>query len=180
MPRSTCALACAAIAVLFTALAPRHADAADVYVPAGADLQAALNAAQAGDTILLAPGATYVGNFKLPAHAGDRYITVRTAPTGDLLPQPGTRITPDYSRYLAHLTSITSLPVIRTLSGASYWRLQLLELGPASVASATVLDLGDGSTAQDLLSEVPFFDAGSCAAENRPLVPQSRGPPALS
>ena len=30
------------------------------------------------------------------------------------------------------------------------------------------------------LSEVPFFDAGSCAAENRPLVPQSRGPPALS
>ena len=30
------------------------------------------------------------------------------------------------------------------------------------------------------LSEVPFFDAGSRAAENRPLVPQSRGPPALS
>jgi hypothetical protein len=156
MPWSKCAFACtAAFAFLVLALAPRAADAADIYVPAGADLQAALNAAQGGDTILLQPGASYVGNFKLPAHAGDRYITVRTAPTGDLLPPSGTRITPDYSRYLAHLTSTTSLPVVRTLSGASYWRLQLLELGPASVASATVLDLGDGSAAQNLPSQVP-------------------------
>ena len=156
MPRSKCVLACtAAFAVLFIAVAPQRADAADIYVPAGADLQAVLTAAQAGDTILLEPGASYIGNFKLPAHPGDGYVTVRTAPTGDLLPPPGTRITPDYSRYLAHLTSANSLPVIRTLSGAAYWRLQLLELGPAAVASATILDLGDGSSAQNLPSEVP-------------------------
>lgn len=30
------------------------------------------------------------------------------------------------------------------------------------------------------LSEVAFFDTGSRAAENRPLVPQSRGPPIRS
>ena len=43
-----------------------QAGAATIDVPAGGDLQGALNAAQPGDVIALAPGATYVGNFVLP------------------------------------------------------------------------------------------------------------------
>ena len=39
-------------------------------VPAGGDLQGALNAAQAGDTINLAAGATYTGNFHLAPNGG--------------------------------------------------------------------------------------------------------------
>jgi hypothetical protein len=38
-----------------------------VNIPAGADLQAALDAAKLGDTLQLAAGATYVGNFILAA-----------------------------------------------------------------------------------------------------------------
>src|SRR5262249_47683510 len=45
------------------------------YVNAGADLQAAINAAVPGDTLMLAPGASYVGNFVLPNKSGSSYIT---------------------------------------------------------------------------------------------------------
>ena len=41
------------------------AHAATISVPAGGDLQAALDAAKPGDVITLEPGATYVGNFVL-------------------------------------------------------------------------------------------------------------------
>ncbi len=41
-------------------------------VPAGADLQAYIDRARPGDVLLLEPGATYVGNFMLPALPGSR------------------------------------------------------------------------------------------------------------
>ena len=41
------------------------AAARQIRVPAGANLQAAIDAAQPGDELLLAPGATYIGNFML-------------------------------------------------------------------------------------------------------------------
>jgi hypothetical protein len=46
-----------------------------VAVPASGNLQEALNRAQPGDTILLGRGATYLGDFTLPAiGTGDRPI----------------------------------------------------------------------------------------------------------
>ena len=54
-------------------------EAATVYVGAGGDLQAALDAAQPGDTILLQEGAEFVGAFVLPAKTGSQWITLRTA-----------------------------------------------------------------------------------------------------
>ena len=66
--------------------------AATIVVPAGGDLQAALVNARPGDTIALAPGAVYVGNFTLPDKGGTAWITIR--PTGsDIVPE-GMRITP--------------------------------------------------------------------------------------
>src|SRR5687768_12829296 len=50
-----------------------------IQVGAGGDLQAALNSAQPGDVVSIAPGATFVGNFTLPKKAGDGWITVRSA-----------------------------------------------------------------------------------------------------
>ena len=45
-------------------LAATAAHAATIAVPAGGDLQAALDAAQPGDVITLEPNATYTGNLK--------------------------------------------------------------------------------------------------------------------
>src|ERR1044072_9009219 len=44
---------------------PGRASAATITVNAGGDLQAAINAAQPGDTILLQAGAVFTGNYKL-------------------------------------------------------------------------------------------------------------------
>ena len=47
-------------------------------MPAGGNLQQALNAVQPGGTIRLAAGATYVGTFTLPAKGGSSYILITT------------------------------------------------------------------------------------------------------
>jgi hypothetical protein len=132
----------------------RTAVAADVQVGSASELQAALNSAQGGDTIYLAPG-TYQGNFKLPVHGGSGFVTVRTADAAGILPGPGIRITPAASGSLARLVSANSTPALRTLPGAAYWRLELLEIAGGPIASMTLLDLGDGSSAQNSLSLVP-------------------------
>ncbi|HVG31795.1 MAG TPA: hypothetical protein VM911_01885, partial [Pyrinomonadaceae bacterium] len=56
--------------------------AATLTVPAGGDLQSAINAAQPGDTILLEAGASFIGPFTLTAKSSPNtdssYITIRT------------------------------------------------------------------------------------------------------
>src|SRR5690348_9309472 len=86
-----------------------------VPVRAGSNLQAALNAARSGDELVLAAGASYVGNFRwtrcLPG-----YVTI-TGPDG---PAEGVRVTPTTavaSRY-PRLISSTIEPVMLARSGA--------------------------------------------------------------
>ena len=145
----TCALVLGVAMVL-----ARTAAAADLHVTTAVQLQAALNSAKGGDTVWLAPG-TYVGNFKLPVHAGAGYVTVRTADPLGLLPAPGTRITPAAAPRLAKLKSGNSMSALRTAAGAAYWRLELLEVGPGPLATTTLIELGDGSSIQNSPSLVP-------------------------
>lgn len=168
--RSVCALA-----YVLAMIAPMTGFAqTTITVAAGGDLQAALNAARAGDTILLAPGATYSGNFKLPVHGGSTYVTVRSAASDDLLPAPGSRITPAYSSYLPRLVSPNNVAALRTAPGAAYWRLQFLELGPVATPSGTVLDLGDGTQAS--LAAVPHhLIVDRVYIQGHPLNGQRRG-----
>src|SRR5262247_25514 len=84
-------------------LAGASLEAATISVPPGGNLQAALDAANPGDTILLQPGATYVGNFELPLKPGAAFITLQTLPDG--LPGPDARISPSESPGLAKLRS---------------------------------------------------------------------------
>ena len=79
-------------AALLTAAPTR---AADIYVAAGTNLQTAIDRAQPGDRLLLAPGATFTGNFRLPNKgAATTYITIRSAAADTLLPLAGVRIRP--------------------------------------------------------------------------------------
>src|SRR5437867_1068030 len=141
------------IVIAFTVV---HGPAAPlVTVPTGGDLQAVLNSTSPGDTILLDAGATFVGNFILPAKSTDdnREITVRTA--GDAgLPGEGQRITPAASDHLAKLRSPNGLPALQTAPGAHGWRIALIEFQANRDGAGDIIGLGDGS-AQRSLAQVP-------------------------
>ena len=116
-----------------------------IHVGAGGNLQAALDKAQRGDVITLAPGAEYRGPFRLPAVAGAGWIVVRPALADEALPAPGMRIDPSRVR-LPKLTS-TSGSVIATAPGAHHYRLVGLEIAPArGTFLRSLVDLGGEST----------------------------------
>ena len=133
--------------------------ASTLSVPSGGDLQAAINAAQPGDTILIAAGATFVGPFTLPNKSGTAsWIILRTSAPDSSLPPAGGRISPSYSSVLPHLVAPgANDPVIRTAAAAHYYRLLGLEIAPPSTTAvvSTLVKLGDGSSAQNSLSQVP-------------------------
>jgi hypothetical protein len=137
------------------ALAAGGPAAESLTVPPGGNLQDAINRARPGDTILLERGAEYVGNFVLPrGGSADTPITIRT--TGDNgFPAAGERITPASAGQLAKLRSPSSSSVIQTAPGARGWRLELLEIAANRDGFGDIVALGDGSSAQKALQDVP-------------------------
>jgi hypothetical protein len=99
-----------------------------IAVAAGGDLQAALDAAQPGDVIALAAGATFRGPFMLPNKPGSGWITVRTSAADSSLP-PGTRVTPAHAALMPKLVAATG-SVITTAPGAHHYRFIGLEISP--------------------------------------------------
>lgn len=93
------------------------ARAATRIVAAGADLQAALNAAQPGDELVLQAGARFVGSFRLPAKAAGPVITIRSSAT-----LPDRRITPQDASLLPTLAPAVISAVLDG-TGAANWRL---------------------------------------------------------
>lgn len=123
-------------------------------VRAGDDLQAALNAAQPGDVLLLEAGATFLGNFVLPVKSGSNYITIRTEPGTSPLPGAGQRISPAHAPGLAKLRSSNTQTVLQTAPRAHHWRLLLLEIQANQDGHSDIIRLGDGN--QTSLADVPY------------------------
>jgi Ca2+-binding RTX toxin-like protein len=69
------------IATVASSMADTPAPGAVITVNAGANLQAALNSAQCGNTVELQAGATFTGNFVFPALNCDsnHWIIIRTS-----------------------------------------------------------------------------------------------------
>jgi hypothetical protein len=114
-----------------------------VTVNAGGDLQTALNNASCGDTIELPAGATFRGEYKLPAKVCDdsRWITVRTSAPDTSLPPEGTRITPCYAGVTSlHglslscravtkvMAKLVGFPALKAEPGSNRYRLIGLEV----------------------------------------------------
>lgn len=159
---------------LGTAALPAGTTASSVTVRAGDDLQAALDRAQPGDTLLLESGATFVGNFVLPRKEGASYITVRSSISDTQVPAPGQRIQPAHAPRLARLRSPNSLPVLQTAPRAHHWRLVLLEFGPNATPTNDVIRLGDPR--QHTLTDVPHdLEIDRCYIHGDPFVGQKRG-----
>jgi hypothetical protein len=123
----------------------------DIDVAAGGDLQLALNQVRPGRMVRLAAGATYVGNFTLPAKGGSEYVVLTTG--GVSLPPPGTRIDPSYRSSLATIKSPNGMSALTTASGASYFRIVGVAFDANVGGTGDIITLG--SSAQTSLAQVP-------------------------
>lgn len=127
-------------------------------VRAGGDLQLALNAAQPGDVVSLAPGATFRGNFILPKKAGSGWIVVRSGAPDDQLPPAGTRVTPADRALMPKVVTPNRAPVIQTAPGAKRYRFIGIEFTLAAdvVSARQIIAFGGiqgspGDTPSDLI-----------------------------
>lgn len=128
-------------------------------VNAGDNLQLALNNAQRGDEIVIQAGATFTGNFVLPAKSGNAsngWIVIRTDKSAQLPPQ-GTRVTPTHSSLMPKLITPNAAPALKTAASASGWWISGVEFSLAAGLTTNygLVTLGDGSGAQNSLSLVP-------------------------
>ncbi len=123
-------------------------------------LQAAIDAAAAGDTILLRAGETFVGPFVLRAKpASTAWITIRSDASDASLPASGVRLVPSgkpgantdrslLPRLVGQGGALKTTPVLRTDAGAHHYRLQFLEIdGSANLGFETLIMLGSDTTA---------------------------------
>jgi hypothetical protein len=170
MSSSTIARACGLVV-----LSCASASAATIEVPAGGNLQSALDRARPGDTITLPPNATFVGNFVLPRKDGDAVITLRTVETPGQ-PSAAERVQPEHAALLAKLRSGNDRPALATAPGAHHWRLELLEFQANAGGFGDIITLGDGSTAQNSLAQVPHdLAVDRCYVHGDVAVGQKRG-----
>ena len=125
-------------------------------VNAGGNLQSTLNAAQPGDTIVLQAGAVFTGNFTLPVKTGSNWIIIRTSNVAGI-PAEGARVNSSHSAAMPKMITPNSGPAITTAAGAHHYRFVGVEFGIASGVTTNngIVNLGDGSSAQNSLSLVP-------------------------
>ena len=146
-------------------------DPAVIDVPAGGDLQQALNQVQPGGTVRLASGATFVGNFTLPAKGGTAFVVITT---NAALPPAGTRIDPSYRAGLATIRSSNESPALSTVAGASYYRIVGVAFAANVNGAGDIITLGDH--AQTTLAQVPHhLELDRVLIEGDAAVGQKRG-----
>lgn len=146
-----------------------------IYVPAGTDLQAALDAAQAGDEIVLEAGAIYRGAFTLRRKAGgDAWITIRSSRLAELAAER--RVMPVDAALMPKLEAAGgNAPVFQTEDGAHHYRLLGLEVRPEPGGATTAL-ISLGRDSQTELSQVPHhIQIDRCYIHAHPGLPTRRG-----
>lgn len=115
----------------------------------GNDLQAALNAAKGGDILVLAAGSVYTGDYVLPTKTG-LVIVTSSAP-----PSAGLRVGPTTVGF-ARIVSSDGGAAIATSAGAGGgYTLIGLEIADGGAGGSDLVTLGDGSSAQTTLAQVP-------------------------
>jgi len=97
-----------------------------IPVPAGGDFQAALNAATPGTTLVLQAGATYTGNFTLPANPGPGWIYIQSSALASM--PGGTRVTPAQAVLMPKIVTPNGSSAISSGGGSQKYRLAGLEI----------------------------------------------------
>ena len=99
-----------------------------ITVRQGEDLQGKINSAKAGDTLVLEAGATWIGNFSLPARSDSGWIAIRGSQEAKL-PKAGQRVSPADASSMPKILSPNSTNAIGAADGTQGWRLVGLEIG---------------------------------------------------
>jgi hypothetical protein len=118
-------------------------------------LQAALNAAQYGDVIVLQAGTAYTGSFELPLKNGTGEIVIQSSRASELA--ENVRVTPAKSALFAKLQTTNEEPVLKTAAGAHHYRFVGIEFSTStpSVKVYDLIRLGGGRREQKTLDSVP-------------------------
>jgi hypothetical protein len=121
------------------------------------DLQAAINAAAFGDTILLRAGQTFVGHYTLRAKPGSGVIVIRGDAADSTLPGAGARLVPStrggstplsqLARIIGRGGAYKSAPLLRTEPGAHGYVVRFIEFdGVSHLGYETLIQLGEDTT----------------------------------
>lgn len=115
-----------------------------ITVAAGGNLQAALDGARGGDTIVLPAGAVFQGPLTLPAVPGEGWVEIRSSAAGEL--PAGRRVTPADAPKMAKIVGGDgSKAAVRAAPGAHHVRLVGIEFTVTPGAYSTgVIRLGNG------------------------------------
>jgi len=129
-----------------------------LVVKAGDNLQTVLNSAVRGDEIVIDAGATFTGNFTLPAKAGtaaNGWILIRSSRSAQLPPQ-GTRVTPTSASLMPKIITPNTMPALKTAAGTSGWWISGVEFSLVQMTHINygLVAFGDGSP-QNTLASVP-------------------------
>ena len=137
-------------------VAPRGAI---LRVAAGQSLQAALNNARLGDTIVLQAGATFTGPFKLPNKPGTGWIYVVSSRLS-YLPPPGTRVSPANAANMPKILAPNGLNALTTVANSHHFRFVGIELAPApgTTLNYEVVAIGNFDTSPATLAHHIVFD----------------------
>jgi hypothetical protein len=132
---------------------------ATLTVAAGGDLQAALNQAQLGDTIVLQAGATFTGPFKLPNKTtGAGWIYVVSSNLASL-PPPGQRVGPNDALNMSKIVAPAHNSVLTTVANSHHFRFVGIEFSPVAGASVyTLIPIGNTDTSPATLAHHIVFD----------------------
>jgi len=119
-----------------------------ITVRAGEDLQAAIDEAHYGDTVILEAGATYIGPLRLrdkgPASGGDAdYITIRTSNLSGIAKERN-RISPAQAPAMPKIVAPGQMAAVSTDPQAHHYRFIGIEFSPAAGADYVynLIDLG--------------------------------------
>jgi hypothetical protein len=147
---------------------------ATLTVAAGGDLQAALNQAQLGDTIVLQAGTTFTGPFKLPNKtSGTGWIYVVSSNLASL-PPPGQRVGPNDAVNMPKILSPAYNDALTTIANSHHFRFVGIEFAPITDASLyTLIAIGNADTSPATLAHHIVFDR--CYVHGHPGVNDRRG-----